>query len=257
MKKPLIRVSIGVVALVVAALVASIFFLGRIVKNRVETVGPRVAQVEVKLDGADVWLVPGRVQLKGLFIGNPPGCKSRVAIKVDGISVRMNPMSALSDKAVIDSITVKSPEITIEGGLKKNNLTQIQKNVNDYVSSQPDAAPTETKPAAAPTAGGKPGKTFQINELVITGARLHITSLFATGKSVTISLPDIHLDNLGAGQTGITSPEVAQKALTALLNSITANASDTIAKFGKDAATTVKKFDFKKASEKLKGLIGQ
>jgi hypothetical protein len=234
--------------------VASMFFLGSIVKNGVETVGPRVTLVEVKLDSADVWLLPGRAQLNGLSIGNPPGYKARVAIKVDDINVRLNTMSALSDKVIIDSVTVNSPEITIEGGLKKNNLTQIQKNVNDYVGSHAASSQTETKPAASPSAVGKPGRKFQINELVITGARLHIAGLFATGASVTIPLPDIHLVNLGAGQAGITSPEVAQKVLTALLGSIATNAADAIGKLGKDA---VKELDFKKAGEKLKGLLGQ
>jgi uncharacterized protein involved in outer membrane biogenesis len=250
MKKPLIRISIGVFALVALASVASIFFLGSIVKNRVETVGPRVAQVEVKLDSADVWLLPGRAQLKGLSIGNPPGCKTETAVKVGDISIRMNTMSALSDKAIIDSIIVKSPEITIEGGLKNNNLTQIQKNVNAYVSSHADSSPTGTGPAASPSAAGKPGRKLQINDLLITAVRLRIISLFSSGASVTISLPDIHLANLGAGPAGITSSEVAQKALAALLNSIAANAADAIGKLGKGAVSTVKK-----SGEKFKGLF--
>jgi uncharacterized protein involved in outer membrane biogenesis len=246
MKKPLIRISIGVFALVAAAFVASIFSLGSIVKNRVETVGPRIAQVRVKLDSANVWLLPGCAQLKGLSIGNPPGCKTETAIKADDISIRMNMMSALSDKVIIDSIIVKSPEITIEGGLKNNNLTQIQKNVNAGVSSHADSSPS---------AAGKPGGKFQINDLLITGARLHVASLFSSGASVTIALPDIHLAGLGAGPAGITSPEVAQKALTALLDSIAANAAGAIGKLGQDAVSTAKKFDFKKAGEKLKGVF--
>jgi uncharacterized protein involved in outer membrane biogenesis len=245
-KKAIIGISIGFVALLVAAFVASIFSLGSFVKNRIETIGPRVAQVGIKLDSADVWLLTGRARLKGLYVGNPPGCKSATAIKVGDISVRLNPLSALSEKIIIDSITVTSPEINLEGGLKKNNLTKIQQNVNDYVRNQAESSASESKPAASPAAAGKPGRKFQINELVITGSRLRIASLFSTGVSVTVSLPDIRLDNLGEGPGGITSPEVAQKALTALLNSIAANAAD-----------TAKKFDFKKAGERLKGLIGE
>jgi uncharacterized protein involved in outer membrane biogenesis len=257
MKKPLIRISIGVLALVAGAFVVSIFFLGSIVKNRIETAGPRVTQVEVKLDSADVWLLPGFAQLHGLFIGNPPGCKTEAAIKVGGISIRMNAMSAFADKVIIDKIIVQSPDITLEGGLKKNNLTRIRKNMDAYVSTDADSSPTATGPAASPAAAGKPGKTYQINDLLITGGRLHINSLFASGKSVTIPLPDIHLANLGAGPTGITAPEVAQKALTGLLSSIASTAADEIPKLGKNAASAAEKFDFQKAGEKLKSLLGQ
>jgi uncharacterized protein involved in outer membrane biogenesis len=187
-------------------------------------------------------------------VANPSGCKTPIAIKVGEISVRMNPLSAFSDKTIIDSLTLKSPEITLEGGLKKNNLTQIQKNMNDYNS---DSSTTASKPTAASDAALQSGKKFQINELVITGARLHVISLFATGKNVSISLPVIRLVNLGSGPAGITSPEVAQKALKALLNSITENAAETITNLGKEAVSKAKKFDFKKAGERLKGIFGQ
>jgi uncharacterized protein involved in outer membrane biogenesis len=252
MKKALIRIGIGLLLLLIVAVAVSVYYLGRIVKNRVETVGSSVAQVEVKLDSADVWLLAGRAQLKGLSVGNPPSWKTRIAVQVGDITIRVKSLSVLSDKPVIESIIVKSPEITIEGGLKNNNLAQIRKNVSAYNSadsSQTAAAPSASSPASA--------KKFQINELTITGARLHVMSLFSTGKNVTIPLPDIHLVSLGAGPSGITSPEVAQKALTALLDSIADNAAVVLPKLGKDAASTVKKFDFKKAGERLKSLFGQ
>ena len=250
MKKPLIRICIGVFALAAVALVVSMFFLGSIVKKGVETIGPRVAQVEVKLDSADVWLLAGRAQLKGLSIGNPPGCKTETAIKVRDITLSMNTLSVLSHKAIIGSVIVKSPEITLEGGLRNNNLTQIRKNVNAYVSSHADSSPTGTGPDVSPPAAGKPGRRFQINDLLITGARVHIASLFSTGASVTIPLPDIHMAGLGAGPAGITAPEVLQKALTALLNSIAEITPDAIGKLGKGAVSNVKK-----AGEQLKGLF--
>jgi len=255
MKKALLRVGLGVVALVAAALVASMFFLGRIVKTGIETVGPRVAQVAVQLESAEVWLLPGRAQLKGLSIGNPPGCKTETAIKAGVIRVRLNTMSAFSSRPIIDSIVVQSPEITLEGGLKNNNLTRILKNVNATVDSHAASPPTGAGPDRS-QAAGKPGRRFQINELLIRDARLHIASLFYTGAGVTVTLPDIHLTKLGAGPAGITSAEVAQKALVALLDSIGENAADSIASLGKSAVSAAKKLDLKKAGEKLKGLFG-
>ena len=47
-------------------------------------------------------------------------------------------MSVMSDKIIIESINVKAPEITVEGGLKDNNLTKIQNNVN-ALSGSPSA----------------------------------------------------------------------------------------------------------------------
>jgi uncharacterized protein involved in outer membrane biogenesis len=253
MKKALIWIFAGLFALVVAALVVSVFSLGSVVKSRVETVGSVVTQVPVELHGASVWLVPGRVDLVGLDVGNPPGWKNTLAVKVGDIAIRVKPLSALSEKTIIDSITVKSPEITFEGGLRNNNLAQIRKNVNAYVhdtSSAPPPAETSATEAAST-------RKFQINDLVITGAQLHVISLFSSGQNITISLPEIHLTNLGANGQGITSPEVAEKALTSLLNSIAANAANVLPKFSKDAATAAKKFDLKKAAERVKSWFGQ
>jgi uncharacterized protein involved in outer membrane biogenesis len=240
--------------LLVAGLVVSVLSLGKIVKNRANVLGPQIAKVDVTLDNASVWIFPGRAQLTGLTIGNPPTCKSKVAVKIGDISVRLNPLTALSEKMIIDSVIVKSPEITLEGGLKKNNLTQIQQNVEDYLNG--GAAPAADQPSA-PAGASKPSMKFQVNELVISGAKLHVISLFKTGANISMPLPEIRMANLGAGEGGLTSPEIIHKALAAVLNSIAENAADTVSNLGKDAVSKAKKFDFKKAGEKLKGIFGQ
>ena len=254
MKKLLIRIGIGVVCLLAITVAVSAFSLGNVVRERVETVGSNVAQVEVRLDSADVWLIPGRAQLKGLIVGNPPGWKTKVAVQVGDISVRIKPTSAFLAKPIIDSIVIKSPEITFEGSLKDNNLSQIRKNVHEYSCGPASLA---TSSSETPTPKATASRHFQLNSLLITGARLHIPNLFSSGQNVTLTLPDIHLVNLGTGPDGITSPEVAQKTITAVLDVIAENASDTIGKFSQSELSKARKFNFEKAAEKLKSLFGQ
>ena len=254
MKKRLIGIGIGLLILLAVAFAVSAYSLGGIVKNRVEVVGYQRGPSRGQTGHAEVWLLAGRAQLNGLSIGNPPGYKGETAIKIGDVSVRLNPISAFSEKPIIDSIIVKSPEITFEGGLRNNNLAQIRKNVSGYASVPADGSQPPPAPASAQSSAAR---KFQLNELVITGARIHLNSLFSGGQNVTISLPDIHLVRLGAGPAGVTSPEVAEKALTALLNSIAANAAGEIPKLGEEATSTAKKLDFKKAAERLKSLFGQ
>jgi uncharacterized protein involved in outer membrane biogenesis len=248
MKKLLVRIGIGVIALVGVVTVVSVLFIGSVVKKGVETLGPRVTKVEVKLDSADIWLLLGRAHLKGLFVGNPSGFKAQYAIQVNDINVRVKPMSAFSDKLIFDSIVVKSPEVWIEGGLKKNNLTQIQQNINAYGNSGAESSP------AAGGAPAKPARKLQVNDLVITGTRVHFASPFSSGSGITIPIPDIHLTDLGTDPAGITAADVVQKAINELVNSIAANAADAIGKMGKDAA---KGIDVNKIGGKLKSLFGQ
>lgn len=254
MKKLLLRVAIVLAILLVVTVTVSAYSLGNVVKNRIERGGSKVAQVDVRLDKAEVWLILGRAQIKDLVVGNPAGWKSKVAVQVNDITIRIIPTSVLSSKPIIDSIVIKSPDVTFEGSLKNNNLSQIRNNIHAYVNGPETATaePAESAPVKTTTS-----RKFQLNSLWITGAKLHVRNLFSTGENITVPLPDIHLVNLGAGPDGITSPEVAQKTLNAVLDVIAENASNVVGKFGQDAVSGAKKFNIEKAAERLKSLFGQ
>jgi hypothetical protein len=236
-------------ALVVAAAVAAVVFsLDAIVQKAVETVGPRATRGDVKLKSANVSLFAGRAQLNGLVIGNPPGCKTPTAIVADKVSFRIQPRSVFSDKVVVESLQVDAPVLTMEGGLTDNNLTKIEKNLADYCAS----------PSSAPSSGAARSKrTFQVNDLVITGAKLQVNTTLSLGKTITVPIPDIHLTNLGTGPEGITAADVAQRALHAVLASAPA-ALDSVAKnateLGKKTLGAAKTA-VQKTADTLKGLI--
>ena len=203
MKKILIGVVVVVAVLIVAAVVAVGFFLDSIVKTGVETVGPQITKVDIKLDSVRLSLLGGSAKIKGLIVGNPEGYKSPQAISVGSADVAVSPGSVLSDKVVVKSIVVESPEITFEGGPMKNNLTAIMDNVNAAAGGDKTE---ESKPGAE-----KPTKKLQVDEFTITGAKVHIIG------GQTIPLPDIHLTSLGTGAEGITPADLTQRVLSAIV----------------------------------------
>jgi hypothetical protein len=73
MKKLIIGFSVAVVVLGILGLVAVGLFLDTAVKRGVETVGPMLTKVDVKLDSVNLSLLSGGGKLKGLFVGNPSG----------------------------------------------------------------------------------------------------------------------------------------------------------------------------------------
>jgi uncharacterized protein involved in outer membrane biogenesis len=210
MKKGLVRVLLGVVIIVVLLGVAAVLFLGTIVKAGVEKVGPRVAKVPVKLDGAKISLFNGDGELKGFSVGNPAGYKSPEAIKVGSIAVGLVPRSVLSDKVIIRSIRIAAPEITYETDLKGSNLQKILDNVGGS-AQQDEKAPTKQEQTT---------KTkLQVDDLVITGGKVHVAA--ALVGSTTVPLPEIHLKDLGQGPEGITPAELSKKILSAVLDATT------------------------------------
>src|SRR5581483_5470374 len=125
MKKILVRLFIALVILIILGVVALSFFLDGAVKRGVETVGPMLTKVEVKLDSVNLSLLSGSGKLKGLFVGNPSGYKTPSAIQVGTASLALQPSSVLSSKIIVHSINLQAPEITFETDLKANNLSKI------------------------------------------------------------------------------------------------------------------------------------
>lgn len=202
--KKVLRVVIALVVLLALALVVLMLFLDGLVKKGVETAGPALAKVEVKLDAVKLSLLSGKGTLKGLFVGNPEGFSSPSAIKAGEVSVAVAPSSLMSDRIVVHSVKIVSPEITLHG-LGADNLKKILANVEASLGTN----------APAPKDGKSAEKKLQVDELLITGGKLNV--ILPVAGTVPASLPDIHLTNLGQGPDGITGGELAKKVLDAVL----------------------------------------
>jgi uncharacterized protein involved in outer membrane biogenesis len=225
MKKILVRLCVALVVLIVLVALGVHFFLDSAVKKGVETVGPKLTKVDVKLDGVHISLLSGSGKLKGLVVGNPDPYKSPHSISVGTAALELKPSSLLADKLIIKSINVEAPEITFEGGLGGNNLKKLLANLNESTTGPggtnvPNATPKEQK---------KANKKLEVDEFKITGAKLtaNITDL---NKTITIPLPTIELSHLGTGPDGITVAELTKKVIAAIetesLKAVSSSATD-------------------------------
>ncbi len=234
MKKNIIRLALVLVVLLLLVLVSVAYFLGSIVKRGVETVGPKVTKVELKLDGAILSLLSGKGELKGLFLGNPGGFNTPSAIKVGSVNLSIKAGSIFSDKVVVHSINVIAPEITFEGSLGGNNLSKILDNIQASA-----AAPTNS------TDGGKKGepgsgKKIQVDDFVITGGKINLSMNLLGSKTVTVLLPEIHLKNLGADSIGISAAELSEKVFKEIVAGATKAAAEAVTNLGKGGTDAVK-----------------
>jgi hypothetical protein len=220
MKKLFLSVVIVLAVLIVVGGILGNFFLGPIVKAGMETVGPKITQVSIRVDAVNLSLLTGSASIKGLVVGNPEGYKAPQAISVGTAAVGVNPFSVLSDKIVVRSVRVEAPEITFEGNpFSGNNLAKIEQNVNAAVNKSNAAPATNT---AAGTAG-KPGKKIEVDDFLITNAKVNF-------NGVTLTLPDVHLIDLGKGADGITAADLTRRVLqaltTATVKAVAASATD-------------------------------
>ena len=238
MKKILVR---GLVALVVVVLLVVVcigFFLDGAVKRGVETVGPMLAKVEVKLNSVNLSLLSGSGKIKGLLVGNPEGYKTPSSIQVGTASLALQPSSIFSDKVIVKSIRVDAPEITFETDLKGNNLSKILANLQAATGSA-DNAPSTPTPADK-SKQAKAGKKLQVDDFLITGGRIHVTLTTLGTQSATVPLPEIHLAALGQGPEGITTAELAKRVIEAIEKEAIKASSATVADLAKNATALTK-----------------
>jgi len=145
-------------------------------------------------------------------VGNPAGYQTPHALRVDAASLALMPSSIFSDKIIIKSIRVESPDIYYERGWRGDNLRTILHNISS-------------------------SKKLQVDELVITGAKVNVSLKGTGGLAAPITLPDIHLTNLGQGPQGITAAELTNKVLAEITSAVAQHAGSVITEDTADSAT--------------------
>ena len=253
-------IKLGLLALVGVVLVSAVvlhLWLGALIKAGVEQVGPMVTGTSVTLKNVDIGLLAGRAQLEGLAVGNPKGFKAPAALKVGTARVRIKWGSVLSDRVVIEEITIDAPVVTYEGMLSKSNFSTILDHVQSSASTGPNPKAGAPPAQAAPSAG----KKFLIKQLNVTNGRVALS--LATGvlgnQSLSGPLPDIHLKDIGKDIDGATVAEALSAVFGALNEAgvqAVASAAQPLEKGAKAAAELVDQ-GASKAFEGVKGLFKQ
>jgi hypothetical protein len=241
MKKILFRIVGAVVLLVIVALVVVFFSLNSIVKKGVETVGPQLTKVQIRLEKASLSPFSGRGQLTGLFVGNPEGFKTPSAIQIGDIKIGLQPSSVMADTVVIDLINIQAPEITLEESMQGSNLQKILDNLSSGSSGaeKPKAEQPEKKSE----------KRFCVKDVLIQGGKVKFSATVLQGKVLPVNLPEIHLQQIGTPEKGVTAGELSTEIMKNLVASATKVAKEALLNGGNLGKDTLDK-----ATDAAKGL---
>jgi uncharacterized protein involved in outer membrane biogenesis len=220
----MLKILVACIILLIAAFVVAFFSLNFLVKKTVNTVGQQITKVDVKLSVADLSPLSGSGSLLHLQIGNPEGYSSPFSLLLGGVQITTHRTSLFSDPIIIKEITIRDPEINIEGTPLGNNLTKLLSNLK---SSSNNSSGEET------ATDSKKSKKLIVREIIITGAKLHV-HFTAANQSLdqTLVLPDIALHNIGSDGSGVSTSELSRQILTPLLNSAIREGGIALAKQG-------------------------
>jgi hypothetical protein len=230
--KKIVLIAVGVILLLVVVLMLS---LGQIIKAGVNTAGPKLAKVPVRLNSVVVNPLTGMVRIKGLVVGNPEGFNTPSAMELSEFKVDLAMGSLFTDTIVIKQILIDAPQITYEKSLKSSNLSTLQENL---APKKEAAAPkTEAAPADKP-AEKKAAKKVIIEDFQLNGAKVNVTITALGGKKMTLPLPDIKMKDIGKKSDGASPAEVISEVFDSITKAVVEAASsvgDAAGKALKDA----------------------
>lgn len=181
--------------------------IGLMWKSAFERYGSELAEVPVSV--GHVWFNPfaGRVQLGAVSVGNPDGFKSKQAIRIESLDLRMSLRSLFTDKTVIQGLLMEGVEVTYERALLKSNLGVLSETIKAKTSRG---------------GSGRKGlrRRLQVDEVTIERGRVNMAATLLGGRGVAMNLPKLELSDLGKDEHGITVIELVSKILRSVLDKI-------------------------------------
>ena len=220
-KKPLfLRILLGIVAVLLVLLVVAVVFLGHTVKTSVNTVAPLVLGVPVHVEKVHASPLRGRITMHDFTVGNPEGFKTDSLVEFDTLVFDIDVPSCFSDTVRIEEITVEGFALTMEQGLRYNNLLTFLSNLKGADEKEKEEK-EEAKEEEKEPAGGKSAKKVVIDSVDITGSRFKFALTAMMGASVPIPLPPIHLQDIGKDpETGAAEGTSPRDAVIAVFSGI-------------------------------------
>ena len=226
----------GLLAVAIGAGVWLYSSLDSLVKSAIETYGPQITGVSVKVGSVRLSPTSGQGTIKGLRLGNPSGYKTSHALSLSEISVSLDPASLTSNVVLIREILVSGADVSYEKVGNTTNLEAIQRNVDAYMR----------KFSGGQATAGGPQKKMIIDRLTIRATKVNLTSGLTAGSTITTGVPDVNLRDIGKRTNGATAGEVVRQVIGALTASVTRAATAALGNITKGAG---------KAADSVRGLF--
>jgi hypothetical protein len=209
--------------------------LDGIVQRAIGHYGSQMTGSRVAVDAVELRTVDGRGVIRGLVVGNPAGFRAPHAIKVGVIDVSLDARTIADPVVVIRRIVIESPDVIYEKGESQTNFEAIQQHIAQAMGTSANRSDSGTG-----TSSGS--RRLIVQELVIRNARAQATAAGLAGQSISTTLPDITLRDIGREQGGVTPAQLGQIVTKALTQRL-------VASLGFERA-------FKSLGGRVKGLLG-
>jgi hypothetical protein len=187
-----------------------------LIADAIRNYGPQITGVSVKLGHVRLEPAEGALELSQLELGNPKGFKAPHALVVERLEIKLDVNSLTQDVVHLQRATLLQPQVTYEQASGGSNLDVIQRNVEAYIAAHGAGVPGENKglgKGVDKSVGAAP-KRIILDQFSMLGAKADVNTEMLLGKTVTLSLPDVQIRDIGKKSGGVT-PAVATAQIVA------------------------------------------
>jgi hypothetical protein len=224
--------------------------MDEIIEVAIESYGSEIIGANVQLDAVVLDLAEGQAALNGLHIGNPDGFQTDYAMQLDQVKVTLDIDSITTDLIVIKEVLIQGPAVIYEMASGGSNVDTIAKNAQDYTGNEAQTEDSSNAPKLI------------IENFYMNDGEVSVSHSFLKGKTLTVGLPNIHLQDIGKEENGASPGEVAEEVMDSIKSGVgTAVASLSLGKTFSGGADAVKEGaasvmdKAKGAGDKLKGMF--
>lgn len=179
-----------------------------LIAEAIRSYGPQITGVPVKLGGLKLEPAEGVLVLNQLELGNPKGFKTAHALAVRQLQIKLDVSSLTRDVVHIQQVTISQPQVVYEKTSGGSNLDVIQRNVEAYIADHRSGGQGAEKGA------GSAQKKVIIDRFSMLAAKADVSAEVLQGQTITVSLPDVHLHDIGKKSGGV-PPAVATSQIVA------------------------------------------
>jgi hypothetical protein len=209
----ILRIAGGLTLLLVLIVVGVAVYLDEVIGSAIERGGSHALGVPTHLSRAVLRPITGSLTLHGLTIANPPGFDAEHFIRLGEGFLALDPATLLEPTLEVHSLRLSDVELSLEKSGSGTNYEVILANMASPDAAAPDAEAEEVSDES----GG--GPALIIRELLIEDVLAHYD--VAGGlASVDVTIPEIRLTDIGGEGNPVTTSELTEIVVRALLASV-------------------------------------
>ena len=189
---------IGIVAGVLVVLLAALLICRDfLIEQGVRRVGTWLVGTPVEIESFSSTF-GGTVEIKGLTVGNPEGYHAPHIFSLRRVFVSLQPLSVLTDKIIVNEVTVEGMRVDFESKITETNLGVIQENVNQKLGALGANKETPKEPDRA-SKEEKPQQQLVIRKLQVSDYSASISAKVLK-TSLVLPLVPVSLTDVGEGR---------------------------------------------------------